>query len=82
MRRTETLGINVPAGIDDGQVLNIPGKGNAGQNGGPAGDLQIQVSVRPHPLFERDGFNIWYELAADLRAGGAWCGGGYSHLGW
>ena len=62
VRRAETLGINVPAGIDDGQVLNIPGKGNAGQNGGPAGDLQIQVSVRPHPLFERDGFNIWYEL--------------------
>ena len=36
--------------------------GNAGQNGGPAGDLNVQVTVRPHPLFERDGFDIWYEL--------------------
>jgi molecular chaperone DnaJ len=62
IRKTEQVGINIPAGIDDGQVINIPGKGNAGVNGGPAGDLQIQVTVRPHPLFERDGFNIWYEL--------------------
>lgn len=62
VRKTEQVGINIPAGIDDGQIINIPGKGNAGMNGGPAGDLQVQVSVRPHPLFERDGFNIWYEL--------------------
>lgn len=62
VRRPETVGVNIPAGIDDGQVINIPGKGNAGVNGGPAGDLQIQVTVRPHPLFERDGFHIWYEL--------------------
>ncbi len=62
VRQSEQVGINIPAGINDGQVITIPGKGNAGQNGGPAGDLQVQVSVRPHPLFERDGFNIWYEL--------------------
>ena len=62
VRQTEQVGINIPAGIDDGQVINIPGKGNAGTNGGPAGDLQVQISVRPHPLFERDGYNIWYEL--------------------
>ena len=62
IRRTEQVGINIPAGINEGQVLSIPGKGNAGQNGGPAGDLQIEVSVRPHALFERDGFNIWYEM--------------------
>ena len=40
----------------------MPGRGNAGQNGGPAGDLTVQVSVRPHPIFERDGFNLWCEL--------------------
>ncbi len=62
IRKTEQVGINIPAGVDDGQVININGMGNAGVNGGPAGSLQIQVSVRPHPLFERDGFNIWYEL--------------------
>jgi len=62
VRQTEQVGVNIPAGIDDGQIISIPGKGNAGVNGGPAGDLQVQVSVRPHPLFERDGYNIWYEL--------------------
>ena len=54
--------INIPGGIDDGQVITIRGKGNAGINGGPAGDLQIQVSVRPHPIFERDGYDIWCDL--------------------
>ncbi len=62
IRQTEQVGINIPAGIDDNQVINIPGRGSAGQNGGPAGDLQVQISVRPHPLFERDGYHIWYEL--------------------
>ena len=62
VRKSVQVGINIPAGIDDGQVLSIRGRGNAGSNGGPAGDLQVQVSVRPHPLFERDGFNIWFDL--------------------
>lgn len=62
VRQTATIGVNIPAGIDDGQVISIRGKGNAGQNGGPAGDLHIQVSVRPHPLFEREGYDIWCDL--------------------
>ena len=62
VRKTQTVGINIPAGIDDGQVISIRGKGNAGSNGGPAGDLQVQVSVRPHPIFERDRYNIWCDL--------------------
>lgn len=62
VRRQQTVGVNIPAGIDDGQVINIRGKGNAGVNGGPAGDLQVRVSVRPHPIFERDRFNIWCDL--------------------
>jgi hypothetical protein len=62
VRQTEQMGINIPVGINDGQVITIQGRGNAGMNGGPAGDLQVQVSVRPHPLFERDGFDMWYEL--------------------
>lgn len=62
VRRSSTVGINIPAGIDDGQIISIRGKGNAGANGGPAGDLQVAVAVRPHPIFERDGFDVWYEL--------------------
>ncbi len=56
------VGVNIPAGIDDGQVISIRGKGNAGQNGGPAGDLQVQVSVRPHPFFERRDNDIVCDL--------------------
>ena len=43
-------------------MITIRGKGNAGSNGGPAGDLQLQVSVRPHPLFERDGYDVYCTL--------------------
>ena len=55
------LEITIPAGIDDRQVLNVRGEGNKGLNGGPAGDLHVGVFVRPHPFFERDGFNVWYD---------------------
>jgi len=61
-RNTSSVGVNIPAGIDDGQVISVRGRGNAGANGGPAGDLQLQVSVRPHPVFEREGYDIWCEL--------------------
>lgn len=62
VRRPSSVGINIPAGIADGQVITIRGKGNAGINGGPAGDLEIQVAVRPHPVFEREGYDIHCEL--------------------
>ncbi len=62
VRVAETVGINIPAGIDDGQVLTVRGKGNSGINGGPAGDLEVQVSVRPHPIFERQGYDLLCEL--------------------
>ncbi len=53
--------VNIPAGIDDRQVFNISGAGNAGVNGGPKGDLKVAVFVRPHTYFERDGYNVWLE---------------------
>lgn len=62
VRNRVKVGINIPAGIDDGQVISIRGKGNAGKNGGPAGDLQVEVSVRPHPVFEREGYDITCDL--------------------
>lgn len=57
-----TLEVNIPAGIDDRQILNVRGEGNKGINGGPSGDLHVNVNVRPHPFFERDGFNVWCEV--------------------
>ncbi|MBO5929181.1 MAG: molecular chaperone DnaJ [Clostridia bacterium] len=62
VRVSSTVGVNIPAGINDGQVLTVRGKGNSGVNGGPAGDLELQVSVRPHPIFERDGYDLLCEL--------------------
>ena len=52
----------MPAGIDDEQILNVGGRGNAGLNGGPAGDLHVYISVRPHPIFERRGVDVWCEM--------------------
>lgn len=54
--------VNIPAGIDDAQVLNVRGQGNSGLNGGSAGDLHVTVSVKPHPFFERDGYTVWCEF--------------------
>ena len=62
VRVSTKVGVNIPAGIDDGQILTVRGKGDSGINGGPAGDLEVQVSVRPHPIFERDGYNLLCEL--------------------
>lgn len=62
VRKKKMVEINVPAGIDDRQILNVPGQGNAGVNGGPAGDLHLLVNVRPHPLFERRENDIWCDM--------------------
>jgi len=59
VRRQHKLNVKVPAGIDDGQALPLRGKGNAGANGGPAGDLYISIIVRPHSVFEREGTSIY-----------------------
>ena len=62
IRRSVKIEVNIPAGIDDGQIFNVRGQGNKGVNGGPAGDLRVGVNVRPHPFFERDGMNVWCDV--------------------
>ncbi|MBQ3919940.1 MAG: molecular chaperone DnaJ [Oscillospiraceae bacterium] len=57
-----TVSVKIPAGIDDGQTLQIRGQGNSGMNGGAPGDLHVLVSVRPDPVFERDGYDINTEI--------------------
>ena len=59
---SKKINVKIPAGIDDGQTLQISGQGNAGVNGGPSGDLHIIVSVRPDPIFERDGYDIHTDI--------------------
>ena len=56
--RTESLTIGVPPGLAHGARVRVPGKGHVGRNGGETGDLYIDVSVQPHPLFERDGDDL------------------------
>ncbi len=62
VRRTRDEEINIPAGIDDSQVLIVRGKGDAGANGGPSGDLNVAINVRPHPIFERNGTDVYCEV--------------------
>ena len=61
VRRAKKMTVKVPAGIDDGQTISKQGAGNAGANGGPAGDLLISVIMRPHAIFERDGTSVLME---------------------
>jgi molecular chaperone DnaJ len=62
VRKKRSIKIRIPAGIDEGQTISLRGEGNAGRNGGPAGDLLVTVSVRPHPFFTRDGTNVICEI--------------------
>ena len=59
---TKTISVSIPAGIDNGQNISIAGQGNEGRNGGPAGDLIISVTVKPHAVFERNGSDIYCEV--------------------
>ena len=52
----------MPAGVADDQMLKVSGQGNTGVNGGPAGDLLLSIRVKPHPIFERKGNDVWCEL--------------------
>lgn len=56
--KEETLGLNVPAGVEEGTRMRFQGKGEAGLNGGPAGDLYVVLHVKEHPFFEREGTDL------------------------
>ena len=62
IRRNQKINVDIPAGIDDGQSVRVREQGSAGSNGGPNGDLLVNVSIRPHALFERDGANVLCEM--------------------
>ena len=61
-RNTRKIKVRVPAGIDEGQTISLRGEGNAGSNGGPSGDLLINISIRPHPILTRDGTSVLCEV--------------------
>ena len=59
VNQTRTLSVNIPAGIEDGTRIRLAGEGEAGVRGGPAGDLYIFLSIKPHAFFQRDGADIF-----------------------
>lgn len=61
-KKKQKVTIKVPAGIDSGMRLRLSGYGDAGEGGGPAGDLYVYVTVEPHKLFQRDGDDLLLEL--------------------
>ncbi len=61
-RKSHTVDVSIPAGIKDQMLLNVSGHGNAGYNGGPTGDLHVNINVRAHSLFERRGDDVWCDL--------------------
>jgi molecular chaperone DnaJ len=73
VEETKTLSVKVPPGVDTGDRIRLTGEGEAGPEGGPPGDLYVQVSVQPHPIFERDGRHLYCEVPinfADAALGG------------
>ena len=58
VRQRRTIQVSIPAGIDNGQTISVRGQGNAGKNGGPAGDLLVTITVKPHELFRREGTSV------------------------
>lgn len=62
VEKTKTLSVKIPAGVDEGDRIRLSGEGEAGENGAQAGDLYVQVSVRKHPIFEREENNLYCEV--------------------
>ncbi len=62
IRRSKKLSVKIPPGVDSGDRVRLTGEGEAGRNGGPPGDLYVEVHVREHPIFERDGVHLSCEV--------------------
>ncbi len=62
----KTLSVRIPAGVDTGDRIRLQGEGEAGENGGPPGDLYVHVNVKPHPIFQRDGNDLYCEVPINV----------------
>ena len=62
IRKTKTIEVDIPAGIDDGQMIKLSGQGEIGEKGGPRGDLYIIVNVKKHSIFTREGYDVYIEM--------------------
>ena len=62
VERTKTLSVKVPAGVDEGDMIRLAGEGETGERGGPRGDLFVQFHLKPHPIFKREGDDLYCEM--------------------
>jgi molecular chaperone DnaJ len=65
-QRFKSLSVKIPAGVDRGQQIRLAGEGEIGPKGGPPGDLYVVLDVEDHPIFTRDGYDIYYELPLNV----------------
>ncbi len=68
VRQRREVTVDIPPGVNEGDRLRVTGQGEAGQRGARAGDLYVEIRVAPHELFERDGRDLWAELAVPMTA--------------
>ncbi len=66
VKEHKSLSVEVPAGVDNGDRIRLSGEGEAGEAGAPAGDLFVQIHVRPHPIFERDNADLYCEVPINI----------------
>lgn len=66
VEKTKTLSVKVPAGVDNGDRIRLGGEGEMGENGGPPGDLYVHMHVREHPIFQRDGADLYCEVPVSI----------------
>ena len=62
IRKVKRISLSIPAGIDDGQAITLRGEGEAGERGGPSGDLYVYITVKPHSLFTRRGYDLHCDM--------------------
>jgi molecular chaperone DnaJ len=68
IKRNKVLEVSIPAGIDEGQRIRLAGKGEPGLNGGPTGDLYVEIRIKPHDVFQRDGDDLHCEVPISIAA--------------
>lgn len=66
VKQHKTLSVQIPAGVDEGDRIRLSGEGEAGVNGGPAGDLYVVIGLKPHPVFTREGDDLHCELPVSI----------------
>jgi molecular chaperone DnaJ len=66
VQKTKTLSVKVPAGVDTGDQIRLAGEGEAGEHGGPAGDLYVQVKLKPHDIFKREDDDLYCEMPVSI----------------